>query len=83
MLTDVHHMDGTTSRLAPLYMRGNRKKSPLDAGGPSAEPLAEGKIEPKDWKGPKNVYQARQKLEYINRAIDAEHAARVTRVGSN
>ena len=55
----------------------------MDAGGPSAKPLAEGKIEPKDWKGCENVYQARQKLEYINRAIDTEHAACLTRVGSN
>ena len=55
----------------------------MDAGGPSAEPLADGKIEPKDWKGYKTVYQARQKLEYLNRAIDGEHAAYVTRVGSH
>ena len=55
----------------------------MDAGGPSAEPVAEGKIEPVDWAVCVNVYQARQKLEYINRAIEAEQTACKARVGPN
>ena len=55
----------------------------MDAGCPSAEPVAKGKIEPVDWDVCEKVYQARQKLEYINCAIKAEKAACDKRVGSN
>ena len=44
----------------------------MDAGGPSAEPLAKGKIEPIDWRVCENVYEAKQKLEYINHVIKIE-----------
>ncbi|CAK0781302.1 hypothetical protein CVIRNUC_005338 [Coccomyxa viridis] len=47
----------------------------MDAGGPSAEPLAKGKIEPIDWRVCENVYEAKQKLEYINHVIKIEQAA--------
>ena len=55
------------------------RKYPLDAGCP--EPVAEGEIEPVDWDVCENVYQARQKLEHIDRAIRAEKAACGKRVG--
>ena len=54
----------------------------MDAGGPSAEPPAEGKIEPFDWQAPQSVYQAKQKLEYINRTILVAQTARAAEVGS-
>ena len=55
----------------------------MDAGGPSAEPVAKGKIQPVDWPVCVNVYQARQKLEYLNRVIEVEQAACKRRVGPN
>ena len=54
----------------------------MDAGGPSAEPPAEGEIKPVDWKAPQNVYQAKQKLEYLNCMILVAQAALDTKVGS-
>ena len=53
----------------------------MDAGGPSAKPVAEGKIEPVYRKRCVTEYQARQKMAYLNGVIEDERAAYKARVG--
>ena len=53
----------------------------MDAGGPSTEPVAEGKIKPVIRKRCVTVDQARQKLEYLTGVINDERVACKIKVG--
>ena len=91
--TAAHGVQPKDICLVSLYMNPKRPckstptlkrpECPVDAGGPSGEPPAKRKLVPVDHEIPKTVFEAKQKLLFIEQKTEEVAAAIDARVGSN